>query len=136
MSKIINLSEAASLALHSMVLVAKSKEQLNATQIAEITGSSRNHLAKIMQQLVKKDFLISNRGPTGGFSLKKEPKDITILEIYESVEGKLEISPCPLNHQVCAFDKCLMGNLVKKVTEEFIEYFKNQTLQDFVTGNY
>lgn len=40
MSKIITLSEAASIALHGMVLVAKTDHKLNVNQIAEVIDSS------------------------------------------------------------------------------------------------
>ena len=50
MSKIVTLSEAASIALHSMVLIARSEEKLNVGQIAEKIDSSKHHVAKVMQR--------------------------------------------------------------------------------------
>ena len=73
MSKIINISEAASIAIHSVVAIAKSKVKLNATELAVSTNVSRNHLAKVMQQLTKFGYLSSDRGPKGGFILNKLP---------------------------------------------------------------
>lgn len=72
MSKIVTLSEAASIALHSMVLIAKSETKLNVNQISEAIDSSKHHVAKVMQRLAKEDFVASNRGPSGGFVLKRE----------------------------------------------------------------
>jgi DNA-binding IscR family transcriptional regulator len=70
MSKIVNLSEAASIAIHGMILVFKSDKPLNVIQIAERISSSKHHVSKIMQQLVKHGYLGSIRGPAGGFFLK------------------------------------------------------------------
>jgi len=132
MSKIISLSEAASIAVHSMVLIASAKESLNVIKISERTGASRHHAAKILQRLVKEGFLNSNRGPSGGFMLRIPAADITLLQVYEAIEGKLEEGKCPVNSPVCPFQKCLMNNIVNKMTQEFKQYMSSQTLNDFI----
>jgi Rrf2 family protein len=132
MSRIVQLSEAATIGLHSMVVIARAGELINVNSIAEQTGASRNHLAKVMQRLVKAGFVKSNRGPSGGFVLKKKAKDITVLQIYEAIEGKIETSGCPMDQQLCPFDKCLVGGIVKDVSEEFIKYLKKTSLQDYL----
>lgn len=131
MSKIFTLSEAASIAIHSMVLVARAKEGINVVKIAEFTGLSKNHIAKVMQRLAKSDLVKSVRGPSGGFSLKRDPKTVSLLEIYELIEGPLEETDCPLNYDVCNYDKCIIGNIVNEMTSGFKTYLKNQTLDKF-----
>ena len=105
MSKIVTLSEAASIALHGIILVAKSDKLINVVQIADATSSSKHHVAKVFQRLVKEKFVNSHRGPSGGFSLNRKPEEITLLEIYEAIEGKIELTQCPLDKQICPFDK-------------------------------
>lgn len=131
MSRIISISEAASIAIHSMVLIASSKEGLNVTTIAERMGASKHHVAKIMQRLVKEGFLYSQRGPTGGFHLNKAPGDISMLDVFETIEGKLSETACPMEHPICPFDKCLMGGIVTKMTKEFKDYMSKQVLSDY-----
>lgn len=133
MSKIISLSEAASIAIHSMVLVASAKESLNVIRISERTGASKHHVAKILQRLVKEGYLNSNRGPAGGFQLRIPAENITLLHVYEAIEGKLDEVSCPVDNPVCPFQKCLMGNIVSKMTREFKTYMGGQTLSDFIT---
>ena len=133
MAHVINFSEAAFIALHGMVLVAKSDKLTNVIEISESLNSSKHHVAKVMQRLVKQGYLFSHRGPTGGFTLRKKPKDITLLEIYEAIEGKIEIGHCPLDHPICPFDKCIFNNVTKKMTEEFVDYMKNETLDQYIT---
>ncbi len=132
MAKLVQLSEASSLALHAMVLISKSPNHINVNVLANRMGASRNHLAKVLQQLVKYNFLRSVRGPNGGFVLGKPASDITILDIYEAIEGSLDVTECPLDKQVCPFNKCLMGGLIKDVTLQFKAYFQSQTLDMFV----
>jgi len=47
------------------------------------------YLLKILQQLVRANVLRSKRGPRGGFSLGKTPKQINMLQIVEAVDGPL-----------------------------------------------
>jgi len=132
MSKIVSLSEAASIALHGIILIARSENNLNVIKIAEETGNSKHHVAKVMQRLVKDGYIESQRGPSGGFVLKKNPKDISFLEIYETIEGKIEVQDCPMNKKVCPFERCLMNNLTNKLTIEFKEYLAKQIIQDYL----
>ncbi len=132
MSKVVQLSEASSIAIHAMVLIARSKEHINVNRIAELTGSSRNHLAKVMQRLVKEGFVRSTRGPAGGFVLNKNMDEISLLDIYECIEGPIEVGHCPLDRPVCPFDKCLMGGIVHDTTKQIKDYFKKHTIKDLL----
>ncbi|MCK4569582.1 MAG: Rrf2 family transcriptional regulator [Bacteroidales bacterium] len=132
MSRILRLSEAASIAIHGMILVARSDKLVNVNQIAELTSSSRHHVAKVFQRLGKEDFINSSRGPSGGFSLKMAPADISFLDIYEAIEGKITITKCPLDKPICPFKKCIFKNVIKDLTLEFRNYMEEQTLDKFL----
>ena len=132
MAKLFNLSDAASIAIHAMVMVAKAEHPLNVIQIAEATHTSKHHVAKVMQRLAKENFVSSQRGPTGGFMLKKAAKEISFLDVFESIEGQTEISHCLFDKPVCPLDSCIMNNITQKMSEEFIQYLKNQTLNLYI----
>ncbi len=132
MSKIVTLSEAASIALHSMVLIARSETKLNVNQISEAIESSKHHVAKVMQRLAKEDFVASNRGPSGGFVLKQEPSEISLLMIYEAIEGKVAIQSCPGDKRRCIIGSCMLGDLSKNMTKEFKEYMESHFLNEYI----
>jgi len=132
MSKIVSFSEASSIAIHAVVIIASSKKPITVNAIAEQTGASKNHLAKVMQILVKHDIVSSTRGPTGGFILNKPPENITLLDIYECIEGKITSEGCPLNRSVCPFKKCIMGGIVQKLTHEIKYYLAEQKLSNLI----
>jgi len=131
MSRIFSLSEAASIALHSMVLIARADNGINVVKITEFTGFSKNHIAKVLQRLVKADMLKSVRGPAGGFSLKRDAGEITLLDIYEAIEGPINEDDCPLSYEVCNYDFCIMGTIVNEMTIEFKKYLQTNTLAGF-----
>ena len=47
------------------------------------------YLLKILQQLVRSNILRSKRGPRGGFTMARSPKEINMLEIIEAVSGPM-----------------------------------------------
>lgn len=132
MSKVFSLSEAASIALHGVILIAKEKKGLNVIKIAERTDTSKHHVAKVMQRLVKAGYLTSQRGPSGGFILKKKPEEINLLDLYEVIEGPIEVSECPMDKQICPFDKCIMDNVTSKMTLEFKDFLSKQTIDQYL----
>jgi Rrf2 family protein len=132
MSKIFAFSEAASIAVHSMVLIAQSDGVINVTNISEKICSSKHHVAKVLQRLVKEKFITSQRGPTGGFSLKKPASKVSFLDIYEAIEGTFEIGKCPFDKPECTFDSCIWNNVTTKMEEEFKSFLKNQTLKKYI----
>lgn len=132
MARVIQFSEAASLAIHALVLIGKSDNIINVNQIANKTGASKNHLAKVMQHLVKNNYVKSTRGPLGGFILNRNANEITLLDIYQSIEGPISDKGCPMDRSICPFDKCLMGGIINNLTKEFKNYLGNQKLSDYL----
>lgn len=129
MSKILNISEAATIAIHSMALIARSNNQINALEIAEVTGFSKNHISKVLQQLVKFNFLNSTRGPKGGFVLKRNPEEISLMEIYRAIEGEIEQGTgCKMHCDNCPFKSCIFGGLSEKFSREFSNYLNEKNL--------
>jgi len=132
MAKVVTLSEAASLAIHAVVLIAGSDKLVNVGKIAAATESSKNHLAKVMQRLVKSNLVSSTRGPSGGFVLKKAPEEITLYDIYYAVEGPIELQACPLDRPICPFEKCIMGGVIHKLTNDFKRYLQEEKVANFI----
>lgn len=131
MAKIFTLSEASSIAIHSMVLILTSKDRINANHIAEQVGASRHHVSKVLQRLVKEGLLTSNRGPLGGFAIKKKPSEITFYDIYKSIEGNIEDKIDEIEEHIILADKCIFCGFEKRITAEFKEYLTSTTLQSY-----
>ncbi len=132
MASIINLSDAVSIGIHSMVIVAKSENPVNAIQLSEMLHKSKHHIAKVMQRLVKVGYLDSFRGPTGGFTIIVDPAKIYLYDIYTAIEGEVHVKECKGEGELCPLDKCIYNNLAKKLTAEFVDYFKSQTIKDYM----
>lgn len=131
-NSILKISDAASIGIHAMLLIANNKGlHTSAKDIAIQLSVSENHLAKILQRLVKAGMITSTRGPKGGFQLTKDSKEITLLEIYEAIDGPLQTSTCILGKKVCISSSCtILGDLITSINTLVKEKFTNTTLSD------
>jgi len=131
MSGILKISEAASIGLHAMIILAqKNKELVSVKDIASQLEISGNHLSKVMQRLVKAELVLSIKGNKGGFRLAKSPEEIDFLQVYEAIDGRYKPSTCLLNKTSC-MHTCIMGELTFSVNKQVEEFFKKTRLSDF-----
>lgn len=64
-------------------------------------------LPKIISQLSIAGILKTSRGAHGGIRLAREPKNITLLEVIEAIDGPIELNICVRRAGVCLFeDNC------------------------------
>lgn len=132
MQSVLKISDAASIALHAMTYIAfHSNEPVCTKDIAANFGVSINHLSKVLQRLVKAGLLTSIKGPLGGFELTKKCEDITFLEIYEAIDGKLNTGCCLFGKDLCNCETCIMGDFLNKTNKSVREFFGNKRLSDF-----
>jgi Rrf2 family protein len=119
MTNALKISEAASLALHVMVLLAEREADgpLTTHQAAERLGVSEAHLSKVMQRLSHAGFVRSRRGPGGGFELGRPPEEVCLLDVYEAIEGRLGPTECLLGRPACNGTGCVLGDLLTEIDQ-------------------
>ncbi|MEW6663180.1 MAG: RrF2 family transcriptional regulator [Bacillota bacterium] len=76
-------------------------EIATAKTIAQREEIPMRYLLKTIRSLVKAGIVRSYRGVDGGFALAKSPKDITLLDVVEAVEGPVRINRCLKDHEYC-----------------------------------
>ena len=135
MSSVLKISQAASLAMHTMALLAENPgKQVSTKEIAASLSRSEFHLAKVLQRLTRAGLVQSIRGPRGGFMLCEGWEDITLLAIYETIEGPFPPGHCIAGERLCNRLTCLMGGLVNAVTKQVMDYLSGTKL-DQIIGN-
>lgn len=98
-------SQACKYAIRAAFFVAhRSKEGQNVgiKDIAEGLNAPQHFIAKILQDLTKKNFLTSSKGPNGGFALSKEQKQTSLLDIVYAFDGDKIITSCCLGLKDCS----------------------------------
>lgn len=131
MSNAVKVSEACTLALHTMALLAQDPDRSRTThEIAETFAVSEAHLSKVLQRLHKAGLVDAVRGPKGGFSLAASPKETTLLDVYETIEGPLNESTCLFRSPMCHGSDCIMGSLIARVNRDVRDYLSSTKLSD------
>jgi len=117
--------------MHAMALMAADTQKMYSTkEIAARLKVSEAHLSKVLQRLHKAGLLKSLRGPKGGFALEKRPGEITLLEVYESIDGPMSDGNCLLEPPVCQGATCVLGGLLASVNTEVRNYLSGTRLSD------
>ena len=134
-SGILAISEAGSLALHTMAVLAKNQKRLVSTEkLAKALSASPHHLSKVLQRLVKYGLVEAVSGPSGGHRLAKPADKITLLEIYEILEGKFKNKNCLFSKPICDGRNCILGGLLKEINQRTGDYLANTHLSDLVNS--
>ena len=91
------LSQTTEYALRAIVYLADNQSQMHTAEtIASGTKVPVGYLAKIMQGLSKARLVNSQRGLHGGFTLVKDPKELTVYDVVQAVDPIMRITTCPL----------------------------------------
>lgn len=104
-------------------------------QIAGDEEISPEFLEQIFFKLKKSGIISSVRGPGGGFSLEKDPADISAKDIFDAVGEGLEITPCTGEDECDRKDVCLVHDVWQEASVHIVGYFERLTLQKIMEMN-
>ncbi|MEK6743695.1 MAG: Rrf2 family transcriptional regulator [Nitrospirota bacterium] len=101
------------------------------TEISEQYKIPRSFLAKILQKLVKAKIVRSYRGVKGGFSLARQAKDISVLDVLEAIEGRMAMNLCLSDKKKCDFSRnCPVHSVWASVQSKVIEVLKKSNFEE------
>jgi len=110
-------------------------------KIAADEDISPEFLEQIFFKLKKHGIIGSVRGPGGGFVLEKQPKDISIKDIFLAVDEGLDLTPCTIcgdtsgGENCSRQEHCLVYSVWKEASDHIIEYFSSISLQSILDNN-
>jgi Rrf2 family protein len=104
----------------------KTGERVATSRVAKEQRIPPSFLAKIISQLSIAGLLHTSRGARGGVSLARDPKDITLLEVVEAIDGPILLHDCVTQGGVCAFeDHCPIRSVWCEVQDEMVARLRN-----------
>ncbi|KRM90006.1 Rrf2 family transcriptional regulator [Liquorilactobacillus cacaonum] len=113
---------------------------LSSQMIHERIKGSQTYLQKIMRKLVVAGLITSVSGNSGGFSLAKDPKNITFLQIVNATEGEIKTYPdlgfldlvfkdfLPISHEATH----AISGLFQEADKQWCEYLSKKTVYDII----
>ena len=103
------------------------------SQIAKEQSIPSSFLAKIISQLSIAGLLHTSRGAHGGISLARDPKQITLLQVIEAIDGPIQLNACVGREDVCAFENnCPIQSVWRDVQNELITKLKNTNFAQLI----
>lgn len=116
-------------------LAARPGEGMTAGRIAEATQVPEDYLSKVLQQLVKGDVLVSQRGRHGGFQLARPAGEISMLAVVNAVEPIRRIATCPLGMREHGMVLCPLHRRLDHAYGLVEKAFSETTLLELVEDN-
>jgi len=119
-----------------IALKSENNERIGLKKISEELNIPSPFLGKILQNLAKHKVLLSSKGPHGGFSLATSAKDISIMDIFEIIDGKDYFEKCLIGVQSCTNDPvntpCPLHAKYSSIRYEIANLFTNTSIYDLV----
>ncbi len=75
--------------------------RLKNSELATAAGTTQAFMAQVMALLVRRGWVSSDPGPTGGYRLAISLEDLSMLEAIEAIEGPTETGKCVLRGGPC-----------------------------------
>jgi Rrf2 family protein len=90
------ISKAADYSVRALIYIASRKTAAPAgvAEIAAAMDAPKPFLVKILNNLARAGLVLSHRGASGGYTLAKPVKDVTLRTIVEAVDGPIALNVC------------------------------------------
>ena len=110
-----------------------------AEELSEKEEISPEFLEQIFFRLRKSGIIKSTRGPGGGFQIDRDPRTVSVKEIFDAVGEEISLtpctsdtdprSPCERNH------RCIAHEMWIETAKHINDYFSGITIQDILDKN-
>lgn len=120
------------MAMHDVVTDAK-------TLSAETSVTQRFTL-KILHKLVTGGLVNSYKGVRGGYTLRYSPKDITLKQVIEMIDGPIVIARCLADTETCSLNcdkaSCEYHHIFDTISASVAKKLENITIYDVLNKTY
>jgi|TARA_B100000959_G_scaffold182993_1_gene191300 Rrf2 family protein len=108
-------------------------ESVRISSISESREIPESLLRKIMAQLRRSGLIFTIRGKGGGVQLAKSANSISLLDIIESIEGKIFLNKCLISTDICSRTYiCGVHNVWRSVQDQMKETLNKSNLASLV----
>ena len=107
----------------------------SAREIAEHYDIPLELLAKVLQQLTRRGFLVSQMGIHGGYHLARPTSAISVADVIQAIDGPLAITACgPADERCDQFSKCNVRDPLWRVKDRIIAVLQTVSLSEMASG--
>ncbi len=102
-------------------------------EISEAYRISRNHLMKVVQQLVAEGYVESTRGVGGGLMLAHAPNRLGVGDVVRAMEPDMGLVECMRPKNDCVItEACRLQGMLAEARDAFLSVLDRYTLADIL----
>jgi Rrf2 family protein len=121
--------------LKALIMLAErlpSAQPLRVEEIAATQGIPENYLRRLLIELKRGGLVLSQKGPSGGYMLARQPAKITMADVVQTIEGDYVPVECledGANSPCRKDDTCAMRAVWRDVRDAVVGILAATTLQ-------
>jgi len=128
------LSNSSKYALTAVLYLANQTDESHKKMVKDLSTSThipKAYLAKLLQQLSKHKIISSMKGPSGGYYLTEENKNLPVYSVIETIDGTQRLEACVLGINECNSDHpCPLHVYVNPTRTTLLNTLKKMTIGD------
>ncbi len=97
----LDITRKSDLAVRAMCALGSQDERVKGSDLAGFIDTTPGFLPQVLAPMVRRRWINSTPGPTGGYMLDVDLSSISLLDVIEAVEGPLEDDVCVLDGHKC-----------------------------------
>lgn len=103
-------------------------------EISEEEQISIQYLEQILYKLKNENIISGKRGPTGGYKLAKDAKEINLYSIYKILDDEVKVIDCNETGEshACTEDICGTTCIWSKLDNAMTKILEDTSLEEFI----
>ncbi len=117
------------------VIAAHTNDKIGSAEVSEEAGIPHRFTFKILRKLTHAGITESIRGKGGGYRLAKEVSTISLLDIFEIIDGPMRINKClepDYTCTMCPDASCSLHNKLSEIGENLRSELAKVSFSQFV----
>jgi Rrf2 family protein len=125
------MTKKSDLALKSLRCIGDAEGDLVAGKwLADKLGITTHYLPQVISPLVKAGWIASTPGPRGGYRLLVSLEEVSVLDVIETIEGRIEDQGCVQRGIPCPeYDLCALHVPWQKARDAMLDELANASVE-------
>lgn len=131
MNKVHRKVEYSLMALKHMSLK-RQGELTTAKEVSERYDAPFETIARALQMMAQRGLLRSEQGAQGGYSISKDLRQVTLLDLVETMEGPTRIAKCLGDHTCDIQGKCNIRSPILSLNLRLKGFYQSLSLEELL----
>lgn len=130
-----NINQESDYAFRIILMLCKEglDNRLDAKSLSEKGNIPLRFLLKLTRKLTQAEIVKSFRGINGGYALAKAPKNITLKDVVEAIQGPIVVTRCVYDKNACSANKmghCSVHRALIDIQKDMVEKLEGVNFED------